>query len=187
MIIYPIVREPEIQSVKMHPLAKFSLQSLAIGVVIGSSFGNAAAVELTSTHADWKTYRHTQRGEMLCFAVTRASEHKPSGEDRGTPFFYVTAWPKAGIKAEVSIMLGYAPERGAEVTADISGNSFTLVADGDRAYIGNADEEQQLLDAMRRGKTMTVQGTTDSGTRSRDVFSLSGATASIQAITSSCN
>lgn len=171
----------------MHPLPKLLAQILTFGALACAPAIRAFGAELTGTQADWKTYRHTHRGETLCFAVTRASEQKPSGGDRDTPHVYVTTWPKAGIKAEVSVLLGYALDKGAEVTVDISGTSFTLVADGDRAYIGAADDEQKLLDAMRRGKVMTVEGTSDSGTRSRDVFSLAGVTASVQAIASSCN
>lgn len=170
----------------MHPLSTFILQVLTLGALGTASVG-ASAAELTGTHADWKTYRHNLRSETLCFAAARANDMKPSGGDRGTSYVYVTAWPKAGIKAEVSVLLGYMLDRGAEVTVDIGGTTFTLLGDGDRAYIGNADEEQKLLDAMRRGKTMTVEGTSNAGTPSRDVFSLAGVTASVQAIAGNCN
>ena len=176
---------PTIRIAKMHPLSNF-IQVLTLSLLGTLLAVHASAAELMGTHTDWKTYRHSHRGETLCFAVARASEQKPSGGDREAPHLYVTAWPKAGIKAEVSIILGYTLEKGAEVTVDVSGTTFTLVADGDRAYIGDAGEEPKLLDAMRRGKVMTVEATSDTGTRSRDVFSLLGVTASIQAIAASC-
>ena len=53
--------------------------------------------------------------------------------------------------------------------------------------LADPSDEQKLLDAMRRGKVMTVEATSDGGTRSRDVFSLAGVTASVLAIASNCS
>lgn len=160
---------------------------LAFGTLGGAMAATARAAELISTHTDWKVYRHAERGERLCFAATAATEQKLGPGGRGTPYAYVTAWPKAGIKTEISINLGFDLDKGDEVSVDISGNSFSLLADGDRAYAGDGSEETKLMEAMRRGKTMTVEATSSAGARSRDVFSLSGLTASVQAAVAGCN
>lgn len=149
----------------------------------------AGAADLIATHNDWKAYRHDERGERMCFATSAAveSQPRPGIGARTTPYVYVTTWPRSGIKTEISIHPGVELERGAEITVDISGNSFTLVADGDRAFVGSDSEEIDLLNAMRRGRTMTVEAVPSPGKRSKHVFSLVGLTASLQAATSACN
>lgn len=158
------------------------------GLVLGSSLGAAATgAQLLGTHADWKIYRHGTGGESMCFAVTEASEANPAGGERQKPHVYVTAWPKAGIKAEISVLVGLALKKGTEIRVDVDGSRFELFSDGDRAYVGDADEELRLLEAMRRGKSMTVSATSETGKPTRDSYSLSGVRAAVQAITAECS
>jgi invasion protein IalB len=151
----------------------------AIGVV-------ANAAELLGTHADWKIYRHGTGGESMCFAVTEASEANPAAGERQAPHVYITAWPKAGISAEISVLVGLALKEGAEIKVEVDGTRFELFSDGDRAYVGDANEELRLLEAMRRGKSMTVSATSEAGKATRDSYSLSGVTAAVRALEADC-
>ena len=146
-----------------------------------------SAADLTGTHNDWKTYRHGSGRELMCFAVSAAQEQQPSGSSRQTPHVYVTAWPKQGVKAEVSVLLGFDVKSDSDITIDVGGSSFKLFADGDRAFVGDSGDEERLLAAMRRGLKMTIEATSAKGVSSKDVFSLSGVTASVQAITAGCS
>jgi hypothetical protein len=122
----------------------------------------------------------------MCFAVTGASEQSPPGGDRPKPHIYVTSWPRAGIKAEISVLVGVFMRRGTEIKIEVGGNTFTLQSDGDRGFVVDAGEEQRLLEAMRRGKALTVATTSSAGDSTRDTFSLSGVTAAVQAAASGC-
>jgi hypothetical protein len=146
----------------------------------------AAAAELTGTHGDWKTYRHGAGESRMCFAVATAEEASPVNGQRDKPHVYVTAWPTAGIKAEISVLLGFSLKRGAEIEVDVGGTAFTLLADDDRAFVADTGDEARLLDAMRRGRVMTVSGVSSAGLTSKDSYSLLGVTAAIQAIASDC-
>ncbi|MEZ5856579.1 MAG: invasion associated locus B family protein [Hyphomicrobiaceae bacterium] len=146
-----------------------------------------SAAELTGTHNDWKTYRHGNGRELMCFAVSAAQEQQPSGAGRQTPHVYVTAWPKQGVRAEISVLLGFDVKPNSDITVDVGGSSFKLFADGDRAFVGDKGDEEQLLAAMRRGLKMTIEATPAKGGSSKDVYSLSGVTASVQAITAGCS
>jgi len=158
------------------------------GLVMAGSLGAAAAgAQLLGTHAEWKIYRHGTSDEGMCFAVTEASEANPAGGERQKPHIYVTAWPKAGIKAEISVLVGLPLKAGAEIVVDVDGTKFELLSDGDRAYVGDADEEPKLLEAMRRGKSMTVSATSEAGKPTRASFSLSGVTAAVSAIAAACS
>ncbi len=155
-------------------------------VMVGSLAATATGAELLGTHGDWKLYRHGTGEVRMCFAVTEASDAGQAGA-RQKPHIYITAWPKAGIKAEISVLVGLALKQGAQIKVDVDGTRFDLFPDGDRAYVGDEDEEQKLLEAMRRGRAMTVSATSESGKPTRDSYSLSGVTAAVQAIASDCS
>lgn len=144
------------------------------------------SAELISSHGDWKAYRHGSGDTRMCFAVTSASEQVPSSSDRQKAHIYVTAWPRAGIRSEISVLVGTFMRRGTEIRADVGGRSFALQADGDRAFVVDQVEEQRLLEAMQRGKVLTVAASTGQGEILRDSYSLSGVTAAVQAATASC-
>ena len=169
----------------MHSRIQFGLA--AVLYLASILTGPVSAAELTGTHNDWKTYKHGAGKDQMCFAVTPAQEQQPSGGDRKTPHAYVTTWPKQGVKAEISILLGFDLKPDSDVTVDVSGASFKLFADGDRGFVGEPGDEEKLLAAMKRGTRMTVEAISDKGTKSRDVFSLSGVTASMQEITAGCS
>jgi len=156
-------------------------------LALAMAFGTVAeAAELMSTHSSWKAYRHGEGGDRMCFAVSAASEQNPPDGERQKSFIYVTAWPQAGIKAEISVLVGFVLKRGAEIKVEVGGTTFTLFADGDRAYVGDVNEELKMLEAMRRGKTLTVTAPAGAGETTKDSYSLSGVTAAIQAVASGC-
>jgi invasion protein IalB len=148
---------------------------------------SARAAELVSTHNDWKAYRHGAGDERMCFAVSEPSEASPQGDRRESPHIYVTAWPKAGIKAEISVLVGASLNKSAEIEVSVDGNKFELFPDGDRAYVSDANDELKLLDAMRRGRSMTVTSTSAEGKQMRDTYSLLGLTAAIHSMSSGCS
>ena len=160
------------------------LLPLALGVV--SPAAPASSADLVGTHGDWKVYRHGTGDERLCFAAATPSEQSPPDTERQKPYVYVTAWPKAGIKAEISALPGFILKRGAEVKVEVAGTTFTLQADGDRAFVVEVGEELKLLEAMRRSKAMTVSASSATGETARDTYSLTGVTAAVQAVATIC-
>ncbi|MGE0766537.1 MAG: invasion associated locus B family protein [Hyphomicrobiaceae bacterium] len=148
--------------------------------------GLADAAELMSTHTDWKAYRHGSDDQRMCFAVSEPTEASPQKARKESPHVYVTAWPKAGIKAEISVLVGVALKKGAQIEVDVDGTRFDLFPDGDRAYVSDANDELKLLDVMRRGRSMTITATSAEGQQTSDTYSLLGLTAAIQSMSSGC-
>ena len=61
-----------------------------------------------------------------------------------------------------------------------------MFTDKDSAWIENPDQENDLIEAMRKGTKMTVEGTSRRGTVTTDSYSLSGVTAALDAIAKEC-
>jgi len=156
------------------------------GVALAGSVAFAQTVKPIGTFASWTAFTHGEGGSLLCFATAQPTKQEPAGAKRSPAFVYVSSWPKDGVKAEVSVRVGYPLKGGSEVTMAIGNASFKLFAHGDRAYIADAGEELKLIEAMRRGSTMTIVGTSERGTTTTDTYSLAGVTQALHAVTTSC-
>ena len=146
----------------------------------------AVAARLVEKSGDWSLFVHDAAQKKICFIASQPSSSAPSDAKRDPAFFYVSAWPKDGVKSEVSVLLGYPIKKGSDVRVEISSNSFTLFPQGDKAFVADPTDELKLLDAMKRGSTMEVMATAEAGFETTDKFSLSGVTASIKNLNSKC-
>jgi len=147
----------------------------------------AQAAKLVDKAGDWSMFTHDAADKKICFIASQPSSSTPKDAKRDQPFFYISAWPKDGVKAEVSVLLGYPVKKGSDVTVTVSSNTFKLFAQGDKAFVADPTEELKLIDAMKRGSTMDVSATAEAGFETTDKFSLSGVTASIKNLDTKCN
>jgi len=147
---------------------------------------SVAQTKLVNEFKDWNVYRHTGEPAKICFATSQPKETDPRGMNRSSAYFYVSAWPKDGVKAEVSLKLGFdiKPQSGIQVA--IGSGRYSLFPKGDKAFVNDPQDELKLIDAMKRGSFMTVTAQTSRGSRVKDTYSLIGVTQAINAI-GDCN
>jgi len=158
----------------------------AAGLALAGSIALAQTVKSVGTFSSWTAFTHGEAASLLCFATAQPTKQEPAGAKRSPAFVYVSSWPKDGVKAEVSVRVGYPLRGGSDVTMAVGNSSFKLFVHGDRAYIADAGEELKLLDAMRKGSTLTVQGTSERGTTTTDTYSLAGISQALQAVATNC-
>lgn len=156
------------------------------GVALAGSIAFAQNVKSIGTFSSWTAFTHGEGTSLLCFATAQPTKQEPAGAKRSPAFIYVSSWPKDGVKAEVSVRVGYPLKGGSEVTLSVGNASFKLFVHNDRAYIADAGDELKLLDIMRKGSTMTVVGTSERGTTTTDTYSLAGISQALQAVTTNC-
>ena len=147
----------------------------------------AADTKLVATFNSWSFYAHEEGQTPLCFAVGSPQSVEPAGARRDPAFFYISAWPRDGIRSEVSIKVGYPLRKGSEVTATIGSDIFKLFASDERAYVNDPFDELKLIEAMKKGSTMVVQATSERGTATNDTYTLSGVSRAVQSLTTNCN
>jgi hypothetical protein len=155
-------------------------------VALAGSIALAQNVKSIGTFSSWTAFTHGEGTSLLCFATAQPTKQEPAGAKRNPAFIYVSSWPKDGVKAEVSVRVGYPLKGGSEVTLSVGNTSFKLFVHNDRAYIADAGDELKLLDIMRKGSTMTVVGTSERGTTTTDTYSLAGISQALQAVTTNC-
>jgi|SRR5690606_31804270 len=154
--------------------------------VIAAATSAAAQTKLVDTFNDWYFYSHDGSDERVCFAASAPQSSQPAGVSREPAYFYISAWPGEGVRTELSVKIGYSFRDGSEATVTVGNESFTLFTHDDRAFVNNPIEELKLLEAMKRGANMVVEGVTEEGTTTRDTFSLMGVTKAVQTLTSQC-
>jgi len=158
----------------------------AVTVALAGSIALAQTVKSIGTFSSWTAFTHGEAASLLCFATAQPTKQEPSGAKRNPAFVYVSSWPKDGVKAELSVRVGYPLKGGSDVMLAVGSSSFKLFVHGDRAYVADATEELKLIEAMRRGSMMTVQGTSERGTTTTDTYSLAGISQALQAVTTNC-
>ncbi|WP_182086028.1 invasion associated locus B family protein [Aureimonas sp. ME7] len=150
------------------------------------AFSSMAAVAQTpariSQFNDWGSYSYDASGSKVCYVLTTPKTSQPSSVDHGDIFFLVSQKPGNKSAYEPQAVMGYPMREGSKVTVDIDGKKFTLFTRGESAWVENAAEEPQLVAALKAGKSMKVDATSQRGTATNYTYSLAGVTAAINSL-----
>ena len=147
------------------------------------------AATVVGTFADWTLYSNDDASGKICFLASAPAATEPANLKRDPALLYISAWPKDGVKSEVSVKLGFPVKKSPDPTAGVVGPataSFKLFAKDDRVYVADATLELKLLETMKKASKLTVQATSERGTAVTDTYSLNGLTAALQAFTAGC-
>ena len=77
------------------------------GVALAGSVALAQTVKSIGTFSSWTAFTHGEGASLLCFVTAQPTKQEPAGAKRSPAFVYVSSWPKDGVKAEVSVRVGY--------------------------------------------------------------------------------
>ena len=99
---------------------------------------------------------------------------------------FISTRPADKVTNEISIVIGYPFKPGSEATCGGRLNVFALYTQQDGAWIKNATEEAQMVDAMRGGQNAVIKGTSAKGTQSTDTFSLKGVAQALDRTAQEC-
>ena len=155
----------------------------------------AADVDHIGTFGDWKAFSFTDGGGKVCFMTSTPikSEISVSGAQRGDIAFYITHWAADKTKNVVSTAVGYPLKEGTAVTVAVDGTNYTLAtnlsnkaAEKEMAWAPDQATDNALTNAIQKGSTMTVRGTSTRGTRTADTYSLKGTGDAYKAISAAC-
>jgi hypothetical protein len=137
---------------------------------------------------DWSVFISEDAYGRVCFAAAEPADKQPKEAKRTLVVFYVTTWPKDGVRNQVSVRLGYAIKGSSAASVTAGGKRFALAGDdGDKyAYPKDLADEPKLLAAMAAGGPMVVKATSAKGTATTDQYSLDGASAAVQKLQQAC-
>jgi hypothetical protein len=163
-------------------------RAVGLACVIGAFCATPAFaqdVALLEKFKDWSAYAATGTPKV-CFAVAKPKESAPKAVKRGPIFFYISRWPADNVVNEVSVKMGYPFSEGAKATVTIGGAKFELFTKEEGAFVEKPEMETKLIDAMKGGTTMKIQGKSARGTATTDTYSLSGLSEALDRAAKEC-
>ncbi len=146
---------------------------IAAGIALSLCAASAAhAQTLLATHQHWAVMEHrsTEDGD-LCYIGSKPIDSQGNFEKRDEPLILVTS--RSEYVDEVSVTSGYRYKQDA-VSVSIDGRDFTMFTEDETAWAPDTKQDQQMIEAMKKGDELVLYGTSRKGTESRDIFSLKG-------------
>lgn len=168
---------------------------LSFGLFV-SAFGGGGAraqgapapgqpVELGKFNA-WNAYTATAKGGKVCYALAQPAARKPGGLNRDPAYFFVSNRPKENVRNEISIVIGFPVKQDSKVELSVDRSEFELYTRADGAFMQSAEEEQKLVAALKKGRSMTVKSISTRGRTTTDTYPLSGLSGAIERIDKDC-
>jgi hypothetical protein len=156
--------------------------------------GTAAAAEekptLLGSFREWHVYETGTGANRLCYALSQPKDMNPKNVNRNSVFFLISTWPGRKVRNEPSVVPGYQYKDGAKTEVQIGNDKFTFFTKNEGAaggaWMEDPNDERKLIEAMKKGSSMNIAGTSTRGTLTRDSYSLAGISAALDKVDQSC-
>ncbi len=170
--------------IRFSALARTS--SIAAALMLTAGAATAQEPTPIGEFTDWGAYTYKNNKGQVCYIVSQPKDSSPKNVNRDPVHYMVSHRPAEKVRNQVHVYIGYPFKKESTVKLTIDGNRFTLYTSGDGAWSDGAGSDGKIVNAMRAGAKMVVEGTSHRGTKSVDRFSLSGVTAALSKISSIC-
>ncbi len=147
--------------------------------------GQAQAM-LLETSGKWQAFSSQQGRSKVCYALSKAESRAPANLKDVEAMLFISSRPAENVRNEISLVLNFDLKENVEHQAIIGSDQFALVAKGQNMWLKNPAEEPRMLDAMRKGSTLEIKGTSKRGNATTDKYSLAGVTQVIKRAEDAC-
>jgi hypothetical protein len=164
------------------------LGMLCLGVLIlFPCLGQAQQQE--GSFDDWRVMTMQEKTGKVCYVTSVPSKQEGNFTKRDQPYAMVTAWGKGATEVSVASGYPYKVEKAIELVIDDTAKYqlFSNKKIAKIAWASNASEHQKIIDGMIKGTQMTVHGTSQRGTTSKDGYSLKGFAKAYKAMKDLCS
>jgi hypothetical protein len=142
---------------------------------------------LIGTYGDWAAYQSQSGKTKICYVLAQPKDRQPGTLKRDPAYLFISSRPGEGVHNEVSVIMGFPlKEGGPEAKAEIGTTAFDLVAKGENAWIKNAAEEGQFVEAIKKGAKLLVKIASKKGNMTTDSYSLSGISQALERVQKDC-
>jgi invasion protein IalB len=149
----------------------------------------AGQATLLGQFGDWGAYAATPGGRKVCFALAKptSATTDPPGRKRDQSYLFVSTRPAEKVKDEVSAIVGYPQKANVDASAVFGPANYDMYTQNDGAWVKNAAEETQMVDAMRKGAELVIKSVSGHGTKTTDTYSLKGISQALDRVAQECN
>lgn len=197
------------------PFRLFLLLLIVVLVPSGAMAADAGTPKKIGAFSGWEAYETKIASHPTCYMTLRPSKQdykilapekakdtktkskdkskktesvasKRSPEKRSNVYVMVTFRPSESMNPVVSYRAGYIFKQGSEVLLNTDDKPFNLFTDKDQAWARSGAIDIALTNALRKAKRVIIQGTSNEGGKSTDVFNPDGAEKAYKAIVKAC-
>jgi invasion protein IalB len=142
--------------------------------------------------SDWEAVSFKDAKGKVCYITSRPKKADTTIKNRALTAVMVTHRPAEKTFDVVDFIAGYNYKEGSKATVEIDDQKLTLFTVGNAAWAWDnptADDQatdKKLVDAMRKGTSLVLRGTTARGTETTDTYSLIGFNKAYTAIGAAC-
>ena len=178
----------------LSPAIAFSAASAALLIAFSlqparaQSKNPADQAVLLGQFGDWGAYTATPGGKKVCFVLSKptSATTDPPGRNRDQSYAFVSTRPAEKVKNEVSLIVGYPQKANHDASAAVDGKTYVLYTQNDGAWVKNAGEEAQMVEAMRKGSDLVIKSESARGTKTTDNYSLKGIADALDKVAAEC-
>jgi len=161
------------------------MTATVLGALVATSIAHAGT-KLLGVYKDWTAQTYTHNGASVCMMWSQPHKAEGNYTSRGEIYVFVTHRPAQRRLNEIRFESGYPFKAGTEVDVTIGDQHFTLSTDATTAWSNSPPQAQKMVQSMRAGRSMVVEGISRRGTHTTDTYSLQGFTAAHKAINKAC-
>jgi hypothetical protein len=129
---------------------------------------------LVASFGDWGAYTAASGRSKICYALTQPKDRLPKDLKRDPAYLFVSFRPAENVRNEVALVMGFPTKEDAPAQAAIGNASYALLTKEANAWLKNPAEEGQAINAMSRGRDITVTVQSRRGNKLTDRYSLGG-------------
>lgn len=168
------------------PLTKTAVAA-SLGLLVATALpAFAQTPQFVASHRDWTLYQVDSPSGKVCYIASEPAKQEGDYKQRGNPAVIVARLPGDPPTEQVSVQPGYAYKKASSVQVDLGNRKFELFTQGEHAWARNDVDDKALIEAMRRGSSMTARGTSVRDSYSLDTYSLAGFGNAYQAMRDAC-
>ena len=163
-----------------------AVRAASIITALSCTSAGADNPALLEKYKEWSAFAASGTPKV-CFALAQPKQSTPKGIKRGPVYFYISQWPADGVTNEVSVKMGYPFGPGAKATATVGSAKFDLFTKDEGAFVEKPDMETKIVEAMKTGNTLKIDGKSLRGTATSDVYSLNGLSEALDRAAKECS
>lgn len=160
--------------------------SLVLGLLSGVAHAESSEPKLLGTFGDWSAYSYADGGKNVCYILSTPKKAVGAYKKRGEIFALVTHRPAEKTRNTFSVMAGYTYKADSTVTVTIDKQKFALFTQNDSAWAPDPATDNRIADAMKKGASMVIKGSSNKATDTVDTYGLKGTGAAFAAIDKAC-
>ena len=156
----------------------------ALGLFKNSNPSNGQT--FVKTIDNWSAFGSSPGKDKVCYIASAPIKEKGNYTRRDDTYVLVSHRPTEKKRDVFELRAGYTYKKKSSVVLNIDGRKFKLFTSGGTAWAKTPKIDKTIARMMKRGRKMTVTGTSSRGTKTIDTYSLKGFTAAYNAIGVNC-